>query len=86
MPAIIWWLIIGGVAGFLASMIVNKGGEGVILDIVLGLIGSVVGGWVAGLLGIGAGGSILGSILIATGGAVLVLVIYHAVMGKKKIA
>ena len=74
------WLVIGGIAGFLASMIVNKGGEGIIGDIVLGIIGAVVGGWVASLIGIGGGG-LLWSILIATGGAIIVLIIYHAIVG-----
>ncbi len=75
------WIVLGGIAGFLASMIVNKGGEGIIGDIVLGIIGAVVGGWIADALHLGGGG-LIWSILVATGGAILVLIIYHMVVGK----
>ena len=81
--ALLFWLVVGGIAGFLASMIVNKGGEGVVGDIVLGIIGAVVGGYIARLLGIGGPG-VLWSILVATGGAVLVLIVYHAITGKRR--
>ena len=79
--SLVSFLVLGVIAGFLASMIVNKGGEGLIGDLVLGIIGSVVGGEVASLLGLGNGG-LIWSILVATGGAILVLVIYHAIIGK----
>jgi uncharacterized membrane protein YeaQ/YmgE (transglycosylase-associated protein family) len=71
------WLIVGLVAGFLASKIVNKRGEGLVRDILLGLVGSIVGGFVIHLLGFHRNGSIILSIVVATLGAVLVLVIYH---------
>ena len=76
MMSIIIWLVIGLVAGFLGSKIVNKSGEGLVRDIILGLIGSFVGGFLFGLLGIHAGG-LIGSIIVATIGAILVLVVYH---------
>lgn len=79
---LIIWLFIGAVAGFLASKIVNKSGEGLMLDIILGLIGSVVGGFVFGLFGIAAYGMI-GSIVVAMIGAIIVLVIYHALINKR---
>jgi uncharacterized membrane protein YeaQ/YmgE (transglycosylase-associated protein family) len=74
--SIIIWIFIGLVAGFLGSKIVNKSGDGIILDVVLGLIGSVVGGFLFSLVGIHAGG-LIGSIVVATIGAIIVLVIYH---------
>jgi uncharacterized membrane protein YeaQ/YmgE (transglycosylase-associated protein family) len=74
---IIAWIVVGLIAGFLASKIVNKRGEGILLDIVLGLVGSVVGGFLFHLLGIHRNGSFIFSIIVATIGAVLVLVIYH---------
>jgi uncharacterized membrane protein YeaQ/YmgE (transglycosylase-associated protein family) len=74
--SIIIWLFIGLVAGFLGSKIVNKSGDGIVLDIILGLVGSFVGGFLFSLIGIHAGGP-LGSIVVATVGAVLVLVVYH---------
>jgi len=75
--SIVTWLFIGLVAGFLGSKIVNKRGEGVMLDIILGLVGSFVGGFIFRMLGVGGSASILMSIVVATIGAVLVLVVYH---------
>jgi uncharacterized membrane protein YeaQ/YmgE (transglycosylase-associated protein family) len=76
---ILAWLGLGLVAGFLASFIVNKGGEGMFMDIVLGVIGAVVGGFIAQFAGFeGISGFNLYSIAIAVGGAVLVLILYHA--------
>lgn len=74
---IIAWLVVGLVAGFLGSKIVNKRGEGVLMDIVLGLIGAFVGGFLFSLVGVHSGGSMIMSIVVATIGAVLVLVVYH---------
>jgi uncharacterized membrane protein YeaQ/YmgE (transglycosylase-associated protein family) len=74
------WIVLGLVAGFIASKIVNKSGEGFLLDIVLGVIGAVVGGFLFQTFGMaGVSGVNLYSILVAVVGAVVVLVIYHAV-------
>jgi uncharacterized membrane protein YeaQ/YmgE (transglycosylase-associated protein family) len=76
---ILAWIVLGLIAGFLASKIVNKTGEGMLLDIVLGIVGAVVGGWLAGFFGLaGVSGVNIYSILIATGGAIVVLLLYHA--------
>jgi len=56
--SIIVWLFIGLVAGFLGSKLVNKSGDGLVLDIILGLVGSLVGGFLFSLVGIHAGGVI----------------------------
>ena len=78
--SIIGWIILGLVAGFIASKIVNKEGEGLILDIVLGVIGAVVGGWLFGLFGAtGVSGFNIYSMFVAIIGAIIVLVAYHAV-------
>ena len=77
---IIMWLVVGLIAGFLASKIVNKRGEGLLLDIVLGLVGSLVGGFLIHLIGLHRNGSIILSIIVATLGAVLLLVIYHKII------
>ena len=75
------WIILGLIAGFIASKIVNKTGEGVVLDIILGIIGAVVGGWLFNTFGhVGVTGINLYSILVAVVGAVIVLVIYHALV------
>lgn len=78
--SILAWIVLGLIAGFVASKIVNRHGQGVVLDIVLGIIGAVVGGWImAALGGQGVTGFNLYSILVAILGAVVVLVIAHAI-------
>ena len=77
---IVAWIILGLVAGFIASKIVNKSGDGVLLDIVLGVVGSVVGGWLFNTFGMaGVSGLNLYSLLVAVVGAIAVLVVYHAI-------
>ena len=78
---VLWWLLVGLVAGFLASRVMRGGGYGLIGDIVVGLIGALIGGWLAGLLGIGGSSSLIVSILIAFIGACILLAILHAVTG-----
>jgi uncharacterized membrane protein YeaQ/YmgE (transglycosylase-associated protein family) len=74
------WILLGLLAGFIASHMVNHRGEGMVLDILLGIVGAVVGGWVAHLLGFaGVARLNLYGIVIATIGAVLLLLMYHAV-------
>ena len=73
------WIILGLISGFIASKIVNKSGAGALANIVLGIIGAVVGGWLFNSIGhIGVTGLNLYSILVAVVGAVIVLVVYHA--------
>ena len=77
------WIVLGLIAGFIASKLVNKTGEGVILDIVLGVIGAVVGGYLFQTFGMaGVTGFNLYSTLVAVVGAVVVLVIYHTITGR----
>jgi uncharacterized membrane protein YeaQ/YmgE (transglycosylase-associated protein family) len=77
--SIIGWLVLGLIAGFIASRIVNNAGEGVILDIVLGIIGAVVGGFLFSFFGAaGVTGFNLYSMIVAIIGAIVLLVIYHA--------
>ena len=84
--SIIAWLVLGLIAGFIASKIVNKTGEGVILDIVLGIVGAVVGGYLFTLVGATpVTGFNIYSMFVAVIGAVVVLVIYHAVAGRRTI-
>jgi len=76
------WIILGLVAGFIGSKLVNKRGEGLILDIVLGIIGAVAGGWLFNMFGAsGVTGLNLYRLLVAVVGAVIALVLYHAVRG-----
>ena len=77
------WMVLGLISGFIASKIVNKSGEGPLIDIVLGIVGAVVGGWLFNTFGhMGVTGVNLYSILVAVVGAVIVLFIYHGVFGR----
>jgi uncharacterized membrane protein YeaQ/YmgE (transglycosylase-associated protein family) len=77
------WIVLGLIAGFLGSKIVNKHGSGLFIDIILGIVGAVVGGWLTGFFGFGGVSGInLYSILVATCGAVVVLWLYHALRGR----
>jgi len=69
---LIWWVVVGLIAGWAAGRIMKGGGYGAVMDIVLGIIGAVVGGWLVGVLGIQAGGFI-GTILVAILGAVILI-------------
>ena len=74
------WIVLGLMAGFIASKIVNQQGEGIFLDILLGIVGSIVGGLVFRLFGAaGVSGVNLYSLIVAVIGAVVTLLLYHAV-------
>jgi uncharacterized membrane protein YeaQ/YmgE (transglycosylase-associated protein family) len=76
---IVYWRR-GLIAGFIGSKIVNKSGEGLIIDIVLGIVGAFVGGWLFSLFGAhGVTGLNIYSILVAVVGAIAVLIVYHAI-------
>ena len=80
----IGWIVFGIIAGFIASKIVNKSGEGIIVDLILGIIGAVVGGWLFATFGIGGiTGFNIYSMVVAVVGAIIVLVIYHAITGRR---
>ena len=83
--SIIGWLVLGLISGFIASKIVNKTGEGVILDIVLGVVGAVVGGFIfTRLLGAdGVTGFNLYSMFVAVLGVIVVLMLYHLVFRRR---
>jgi uncharacterized membrane protein YeaQ/YmgE (transglycosylase-associated protein family) len=77
---ILAWIILGILAGFIGSKIVNKSGEGLLLDLVLGIVGAVVGGWLFNTFGhVGVTGLNLYSLLVAVVGAIVVLVLWHAI-------
>lgn len=82
--SILGWIILGLIAGFIGSKIVNRRGEGVLLDIVLGIIGAIVGGFVFTSLGAtGITGFNIYSMFVAVVGAIIVLVVYHAIFGRR---
>jgi uncharacterized membrane protein YeaQ/YmgE (transglycosylase-associated protein family) len=78
--SILAWIVLGLLAGFIGSKIVNKSGEGLMLDLVLGIVGAVVGGWLFNTFGhAGVTGLNLYSLLVAVVGAIVVLVAWHAI-------
>ena len=66
-------IIVGLIAGWLAGQVMKGGGYGVIVDIILGLLGGIVGGWLFGALGIWPGGGIIGSVIVSFIGAVVLV-------------
>jgi uncharacterized membrane protein YeaQ/YmgE (transglycosylase-associated protein family) len=82
--SIIAWLVVGLIAGWIASMIVNRKGEGFIGDIILGAVGAFVGGFLFNLIGhTGVTGINIYSIFVAAVGAVIVLLIWHALVRRR---
>jgi uncharacterized membrane protein YeaQ/YmgE (transglycosylase-associated protein family) len=87
------WLILGLIAGFIASKIINKSGEGLIMDIVLGVVGALVGGFIVSKVPMlsnlfgqgGVNGLNIPSMIIAVLGAILVLLIYHMVFRRRAV-
>ena len=80
---ILSWVILGLIAGFIGSKIVNKTGEGLVLDIALGVVGAIVGGYLFSLTGTeGVTGLNLWSLLVAVIGAIVVLVVYRMVAAR----
>ena len=82
---IISWLILGLIAGFIASKLINKTGSGLVMDIILGIVGALVGGWIAQHFfgSPGVTGLNIPSLFVAVIGAVIVLLIYHMVVRRR---
>jgi len=76
-PSILGWIVIGTIAGWLTGKIMRGAGYGILVDLILGLVGAVIGGWIFGLLGISAYG-LLASLAAATVGAVVLVAIARA--------
>jgi uncharacterized membrane protein YeaQ/YmgE (transglycosylase-associated protein family) len=80
------WIVLGLVAGFIGSKVVNNTGQGVLVDILLGVVGAVVGGFLFNQFGEpGVSGLNLYSLIVAVVGAILVLWIYHAIVGRRRV-
>ncbi len=78
---IIAWLVVGLIAGWLASMIMRGGGYGIVGDIIVGIVGAFIGGLIASALGFGGSTGLIGSIIIALIGAIILIAILRAVSG-----
>ena len=84
--SIVGWIVLGLIAGFIASKVVDMEGQGLLLDIVLGIVGAVVGGFLFNQLGAaGVTGFNIYSMVVAVVGAIVVLVLYHAVAGRRAV-
>lgn len=82
--SIIAWIVLGLIAGFIASKIVNRSGEGLLLDILLGVVGALVGGWLFRAFGMhGVSGLNLYSLLVAVVGAIVFLLAYHLLFSRR---
>ena len=80
------WIVLGLIAGFIGSKIVNNSGQGLIVDILLGVVGAIVGGFLFNQFGqSGVSGLNLYSLLVAIVGAVVVLWLYHALVGRRRV-
>ena len=73
LSGLLWWAIVGLIAGFLAGKVMKGGGFGVLMDIVIGVVGAMIGGWVFGMIGLFQGGGLIASIFVAFVGAVILL-------------
>src|SRR5579864_7847375 len=80
LDAVVWWLLIGLIAGFLASVVMRGGGYGIVGDIIVGIVGAFIGGFLASLVGLGASGFV-GTVIVAFIGACILIAILRAVSG-----
>ena len=80
LAALVWWIVVGLIAGFLAGLVMRGGGFGIVGDIIVGILGAIIGGFVAGLLGLGSSG-LIGTIIIAFLGACLLIALLRAFSG-----
>jgi uncharacterized membrane protein YeaQ/YmgE (transglycosylase-associated protein family) len=78
MNGLLYWVVVGLIAGWLAGVVMKGGGYGIVVDIVLGILGAIVGGWIFSMLGVGAGGGLIGGIVVAFIGAVVLVAITRA--------
>jgi uncharacterized membrane protein YeaQ/YmgE (transglycosylase-associated protein family) len=78
------FLLVGLIAGFLASKVVTGKGRGLLWDLIIGILGAFIGGWIAGLLHISLGLGILGDIVVAFAGAVILLLIWRLLFRRGK--
>jgi uncharacterized membrane protein YeaQ/YmgE (transglycosylase-associated protein family) len=84
--SILGWIVLGIIAGWIGSNIVDNGGKGPLLDMVLGIVGALVGGSIFNALGaLPVTGFNLYSLFVAVIGSVIVLVIYHAILGRRRL-
>ncbi len=77
-----FWIVIGGIAGWLAGLISKGRGFGILGNIIVGIVGAVIGGWVLGLMGLASNGGVIGSLVTATIGSVVLLFLIQLIKTK----
>ena len=82
MMQILWWVIVGLVAGWATGKIMKGAGYGVFMDLVIGIAGAIIGGFVMRALGFGGSGGMIYTILVAIGGAVLLTAVVRLITKK----
>jgi uncharacterized membrane protein YeaQ/YmgE (transglycosylase-associated protein family) len=80
---LLWWILVGLIAGWLTGKVMKGGGYGFFVDILLGIVGAVIGGYIASALGISPVGGLIRTILIATGGAIVVVFVFRLITGRR---
>jgi uncharacterized membrane protein YeaQ/YmgE (transglycosylase-associated protein family) len=79
----LWWIVVGIIAGWAAGKLMKGSGYGVLWDLVLGVVCAIVGGWIVSLVGLSPQGGLIWSILVAIVGAVIVVWIFRLVTGRR---
>ncbi len=77
---VIWWIVVGLIAGALAGLVMRGGSYGIVGDIIVGIIGAIIGGWIFSRFGVGTGG-LIGSIIVAFIGACILIAILRLIAG-----
>ncbi len=80
---LLWWILVGVIAGWLTGKIMKGGGYGFFVDMILGIVGGLVGGFIARALGFNPVGGLIYTILIATGGAIVLVFLFRLITGKR---
>jgi uncharacterized membrane protein YeaQ/YmgE (transglycosylase-associated protein family) len=80
---LLWWVIVGLIAGWATGKIMHGSGYGALMDIVIGIVGALVGGWIMRALGFAGQGGMLYTILVAIGGAILLTLLYRLIVGDR---
>ncbi len=82
---IIWWIVVGLIAGWATGKLMRGAGYGPLMDIVLGVVGAVIGGWIMSVLGFAGGGGMIYTIVVAIVGACLLVAIARALSGRRPV-
>ncbi len=80
---LLWWIIVGLIAGWATGKIMRGEGYGTLVDIIVGIVGAVIGGWIMTALGFSARGGMIYTILVAIGGAIVLTWIIRMITGNR---